>query len=116
MVHIVEYIALEMIFVSTVTCCRTQKQMDSIPQERIGGTDIHQARRNTGIVIQMLHRVHTESRKRLCVCIPMVKTVDLLVHGGKMEESVSKIKVKTTPYRDGGEGYQKPYNSKGCSK
>jgi hypothetical protein len=35
----------------------------------------------------------------------MVKTVDLLVHGRKMKESVSEIKVKTTPYRDGGKGY-----------
>jgi hypothetical protein len=103
MMQIMKRVALEMVFVSTVAGGRTQQQMNSIPEERKRRTEEHQTRCHAGKVVEMLHGMHTETRKRLRIRIAVMKAVNLLVHRPIVEKPVGEIKMETSPYGNAGE-------------
>jgi len=52
------------------------------------------------VIVQMLDRVHSQTREGLRVCIAVVKGVNQTVKGADMEEAVRRIKMEVAPDRD----------------
>jgi hypothetical protein len=89
----VKRITLEVVLVSTVAGRWTEEKVNAVPHEGKWGTEKDKAGKHARIVVEMLHRMHAESRKGLCISITMVQAVNLLIQRSEMKEAVGKIEV-----------------------
>ena len=90
-------VSLEMIFPSTMRSCRTDQKVNSIPHECKWCCVHKEGRSQAAEIVEMFHWVHGQSCnrtdvkgreildsntcKRFNVSVPMMKTVNVFVHG-----------------------------------
>ena len=116
MMHVVEQVALKVILVATVAGGRAQQEVNTVPEEGIGTAVEEETGGNTGIVVQMLYRMHTEARKRFYIGIAVVQTVNLLIQRSEVEKAMSKVEVDAAPNRYSRKGSQKIPGTLGIRK
>lgn len=85
--------------------------MDAVP-EHLKGREAEEERRcDAGEVVQVLNWVHREPCERFDVDVPMVKTMDVAVEKGDVNEAVRPIEVEAPPDRNEprGEGFARQH-------
>ena len=93
-----ELVALEIVLPAAMARCRGDDQVNSIPEEGEGCGIAIERRADTREVVDVLHRVHTEARKRLDIGVAVMQLVHVL------EETLRQKEGMQVTRQEGGAG------------